>query len=560
MRFFRFLFYASWLLMTACHSSMEQRLNKADELLNQYPDSAFSALMQIDTSRLAGKKDRAYYGLLYSAALDKNYIDVADDSLITLSAKYYEIHGNIYNRMRSHYYQGIVRKNAENYPAAIVSFEKAEQEASSLHDLHYLGLINRNMGTVFNSTHSFIEARKHFRKAIVYFSDNQDSLYTQHAIYALAVTFFNSGDGYLNNHDLDSCQHYLRSLLNTCDNSQLRISSQKILSYINVIKRDSLQQALTFFRTMPNHLLDVRDYGYYALALARTGQIDSARRCMVKAYNVTRSPSELALLNSIIFRLDTLEGHYKSALQKVTGAMATQDSITRVLLQHSLSVAQKDYYQHENTIRENRIQRQRLAYVTVYIFLSLMFLVIFLLIHIRKKKLEAQLKEQMALLAVSQQEIRKGNGTLVGVLFMEKLARLFGLSVQYYDAGNDLEKTNTLLEFKKIALELKETPNLFHELENNLNIYCSGIMDKLKDQVPGIRGNNRRIIALFFAGIPDPVVQIIMQRVSIGSLRTLRSRFRQTIKEAHAPDENLFLDMLDTKSNWEENKRMNRNQ
>ena len=128
---------------------------------------------------------------------------------------------------------------------------------------------------------------------------------------------------------------------------------------------------------------------------------------------------------------------------------------------------------------------------------------------------------------------------------MDKLARLFGLSVQYYDAGNNLDKTNTLLEFKRIAQELKETPNLFHELENNLNIYCSGIMDKLKDQVPGIRGNNRRIIALFFAGIPDPVVQIIMQRVSIGSLRTLRSRFRQAIKDAHAPDEILFLDMLD---------------
>ncbi|MBR2198579.1 MAG: hypothetical protein IJ909_09265, partial [Fibrobacter sp.] len=67
----------------------------------------------------------------------------------------------------------------------------------------------------------------------------------------------------------------------------------------------------------------------------------------------------------------------------------------------------------------------------------------------------------------------------------------------------------------------------------------------LKDQVPGIRGNNRRIISLFFAGIPDPVVQIIMQRVSVGSLRTLRSRFRQAIKDAHAPDEILFLDMLD---------------
>lgn len=556
MRIIRYYIYTACLLMTACHSSMERQLNKVDELLNQYPDSALFVLKQIDTSRLAGEKDRAYYHLIYSAALDKNYIDVTDDSLITLSADYYENHGNIYNRMRSHYYQGIVRENAKNFPAAIISFEKAMQEANLLHDLHHLGLIHRNMGNVFNATHNFIEAREHFRKAIDSFSDNQDSLYAQYAIYALAVTFFNNGEGYIKNHDLDSCQYYLGRLLNTSNNSHLRISSLKILSYINVIKRDSLQQALTIFRTIPDHLLDVRDYGYYALALARTGQIDSARRCMEKAFDVTRSPSELALLNSIVFRLDTLEGHYKNALQKVTGAMAAQDSITRVLLQHSLSVAQKDYYQHENTIRENRIQRQRLVYVTICILSSLMLIVIFLLIYIRRKNQETQMKEQMALLAVTQQEIRKGNGTLVGALFIEKLARLFGLSIQYYETGSDLEKANALLEFKTVAYELKETPDLFLELENNLNIFCSGIMDKLKDQVPEIRGNNRRIIALFFAGIPDPVVQIIMQRVSIGSLRTLRSRFRQTIKDAHAPDEELFLDMLDTEKQLGKNKRM----
>ncbi len=39
---------------------------------------------------------------------------------------------------------------------------------------------------------------------------------------------------------------------------------------------------------------------------------------------------------------------------------------------------------------------------------------------------------------------------------------------------------------------------------------------------------------------------MLMKRVSVGSLRTLRSRFRRTIKEAHAPDKALFLDMLDT--------------
>ena len=64
-------------------------------------------------------------------------------------------------------------------------------------------------------------------------------------------------------------------------------------------------------------------------------------------------------------------------------------------------------------------------------------------------------------------------------------------------------------------------------------------------RVPAIKGTNRKIIALFFAGIPDPVVQILMRRGSLGSLRTLRTRFRQTIKEANAPDESLFIDMLE---------------
>ena len=71
-------------------------------------------------------------------------------------------------------------------------------------------------------------------------------------------------------------------------------------------------------------------------------------------------------------------------------------------------------------------------------------------------------------------------------------------------------------------------------------------MDKLNKQVPEIKGNNRKIIALFFAGIPDPVVQILMRRNSLGSLRTLRTRFRQTIKKANVTDESLFLDMLET--------------
>ena len=152
----------------------------------------------------------------------------------------------------------------------------------------------------------------------------------------------------------------------------------------------------------------------------------------------------------------------------------------------------------------------------------------------------------MAQLAITRQIVRKENGTLVGALFMEKLVRLFGLSLQYYEAKDDAEKAASLQEFKNVARELENAPAFFDQLENNLNLYCSGIMDKLNKQVPEIKGNNRKIIALFFAGIPDPVVQILMRRNSLGSLRTLRTRFRQTIKKANVTDESLFLDMLET--------------
>lgn len=545
MKISHLFFFASCLFATACHSSMEHQLDKIDTLLDHHPDSALSALKQIDTSRITGRKNRAYYYLLYSVALDKNYIDVTDDSLITLSVDYYSTHGNSYDRMRSHYYQGIVRKNAGNYPAAIVSFEKAEQVATSLQDWHYLGLIHRNMGNIFNTNNNYIEARKHIKEAVSFFLDNRDSSYAEHATYSLAITYLNNGNGYLKNNDIDSCKYYLNILTNS-KNRNLRTYSTLRYAYALITETDSLQRAISIFSSSPKSLLTYRDYGYCAYAFAKIGQIDSAKKWTDMAYSYAHSRPQKAVLNSLLFRVDTLEGRYPEALRKVSDAMAVQDSVTRVLLQQSLSVAQKNYYQNENALQRSRMQQQRQLFIAIGIILFLLFLSLLLFFQNRKQLREALLREQISQLAMTQQRIRKGNGSLVGALFMERMARLFGLSDQYVEAGDEEERSQSFLAFKKAARQLAETPELFLELEKNLNHYCSGIMDKLKTQVPKIKGTNQKIIALFFAGIPDIVIQSLMKRASVGSLRTLRSRFRQTIKEAHAPDETLFLDMLDT--------------
>ena len=533
-------------LLLSCHSRLEKQLSGIDELLYQYPDSALSELKRIDTLSIHRTKDKAYYALLLSAARDKCYIDVTNDSLITLSADYFANHGSLYNRMRSYYYQGIIKKNSKNYPAAIVYFEKAGQDAARLNDLRYQGLVQRNMGSIFHATNNYTEAKNHLRSAISFFSRNNDSLYVHYAAYALAVNYLNSAEGYLTNSDLDSCLFCLRKILAQTKSKTLIDYSRLLYAKALVIKGDSLQKAISIFTNAPHSQLSIRDYGYCAYAFAKSAQMDSAHKWMDAAYRSAQTRPQESTLNSLLFRVDSLERQYPEALRKVVNAMAVQDSVTRVLLQQSISVTQKDYYQHENTIQNNHLQKQRLVLIAVCLIFLVTLLSFLIIMQNRKEIHNAQLKEQMAQLVITRQVIRKDNRALVGALFMERLKQLFGLSHQYFEAKDDVEKAESLQEFKNVARELENVPAFFDQLENNLNLYCSGIMDKLNKQVPEIKGNNRKIIALFFAGIPDPVVQILMRRNSLGSLRTLRTRFRQTIKKANATDESLFLDMLET--------------
>lgn len=57
------------------------------------PDSALIQIKNINKESLRGRYNKARYALLYSQALDKNYIDVESDSLISDALQYYSHRG-----------------------------------------------------------------------------------------------------------------------------------------------------------------------------------------------------------------------------------------------------------------------------------------------------------------------------------------------------------------------------------------------------------------------------------------------------------------------------------
>ena len=116
------------LLLIACRGSgIYGNLQEIEGFIQEHPDSALVCLRQVDVSKLQNQEDKALYALLYSMALDKNYIDIASDSLITPAVKYYSSRGDNYHRFLTKYYHGRVLENAHDYKAALDLYVEAER-------------------------------------------------------------------------------------------------------------------------------------------------------------------------------------------------------------------------------------------------------------------------------------------------------------------------------------------------------------------------------------------------------------------------------------------------
>ena len=146
----------------------ERQLTQAESLMDQSPDSALTLLNAIDSRPLKGEL-RARHALLLSQAYDKNYIDVADDSLINIAFDYYRNTDDDRRLMQAAYYKSVVIHNAKNYLQSMKYGAMADSLAVRLKDHKFAGLSASIL--LFNSAYLHsrkaeidygYKARKHF--------------------------------------------------------------------------------------------------------------------------------------------------------------------------------------------------------------------------------------------------------------------------------------------------------------------------------------------------------------------------------------------------------------
>lgn len=529
-------------LLLGCTTS-ETVLDRAESLLQEHPDSTLHIINTLsDKAESLSKGEYARYCLLYCAACDKNYIDLTSDSTIIIAVNYYANTAGKY-RYLSNYYHGIALKNMHEYPAAIIAFEKAGNEALQFNDFQYSGLAEKNKAEVFNRQGNNIAAQQYRKKAIASFENVQNKSYQHYAILSLAID-------YINNNEKDRALLLIDSLRSITSDRNLITRSNLLKAAIVAQNNENPKYSIELYNSVPERYYTFIDYGLKAIAYEEIGQKDSADYCLNKGYLIANGVDDKGTLDYFNSKLENLRGNYKLAYIHVDHAMMIQDSLTRARLQESASAAQRDYYHQELLLQEQKTKTKTTQYrlVLSIILLALIIVTAGFILYSRSK--EQQLRETLATLNASEDKLQtliKDSANLLGASLSNKLLYLEQLSKDYCQTDSIIIRNTVYKSYKEALRDIQDNPSLFSEIEYSLNRYCDNIMIRFKEQFPDIKGEKLRLVMAIFTGMPYNTMQLLFKNHSIDSLKMTKNRLKKRINESDVQNKNDFLDMLETK-------------
>lgn len=147
-------------LLWGCACSRSQadlRLEEAESLMEEHPDSALTVIDAIDTLRLDSERERARYALLRSIALDKNLIDTTDFTILQPAIDYYveRDKGTPDEKLRTLYYKGRIFQNRGDDDNAMRAFVTARDYEGSATDTLTLARLLVAQGSIFYAMESW---------------------------------------------------------------------------------------------------------------------------------------------------------------------------------------------------------------------------------------------------------------------------------------------------------------------------------------------------------------------------------------------------------------------
>lgn len=155
----RITVYLTVFIFIACTQQPPfKELQQIERYIQEDPETALEELSSFNKERLTRNKDRGLYYLLYSMALDKNYIDIRSDSLIAPALQYYSRTGDRFHKFLTYYYRARISENAGNPSEALDFYLLAEQNTDSRTTAEYIARLHSRKSRTYSDMFSYKQA------------------------------------------------------------------------------------------------------------------------------------------------------------------------------------------------------------------------------------------------------------------------------------------------------------------------------------------------------------------------------------------------------------------
>lgn len=531
-------------------------LDSAELIMNDNPDLAYGLLESMDYRNIRLRKHQAYYALLYTEALYKNYLPIESDSLIMTAVLYYTKHNNLNLLFRAYYYLGCVYSELNCIPDAVVALSQAEKYVDYVSSNFSKGLLYSKMGAVFVDSFDYNRAETYFRKAIDYFDKAGKNLYKICSISEI-------GNIKMEQNQYNEAAVYFDQVLELArstgeDEYMSAFIMNKLTNY--VLAADTIGARLSvleYLSLFGDQECDSRTLGTFARYYILIHDLTSARTCLDKAWQTPVEPDSINLYFDEYLYQKQL-GNMSEALHMYDQSMYLQNQNIYRILERPVVGAQRDYYRTVSELESVKARNRVIILMASTIIFILIILSYTLFYKNRERKAAARIRDYLFTIdglisreTLSQETIKGLNAILREKTDSERTdketihslnKRIFELSAwqsinkdkisilnmkvremlrqrflpsdflytRYYEQLDDKKKAERLYKVVKSQIDDFTSSRNIDRMDSLLNETYSGIMKKLSSAQLALQEKELMLIRFILAGFSAKSIAAIL--------------------------------------------------
>ena len=369
------------------HSPHWEAISQVESYIEERPDSALVVLEQIDPSVLSGKEEKAKHALLYSMALDKNFVDKTDFEVLQPAIDYYKDNGSATDKLRTYYYQGRIYQNAGNDALAMECFVNAISKGGTSNDLQTLAKVYYAQSKIYYSLYEWDNAMECIQKAATLYKDS--GLYHYYTDCLILII-----NGYTIKEDYDSASSYIEQCKQISEKMSVGSLSQFYSVYLTYLIRCGSEYEINYIineyiNTIPSSHID---WLTLTNAYITIGEYNEALQSISRYKNDNHIDSILkyrALISIVYEKL----GRYEESLRAYKDYMVASDSLDYAIIRQDTKFVEERHNLELQTLRERESKTQVLLWAAMFIIL-LLVIIVFIRYRLKVNRMEKALAEQ----------------------------------------------------------------------------------------------------------------------------------------------------------------------